>query len=557
MARPDKVTRSWICGPADEQAIAEGCRFDTERALHAVEWIERTCHLYEGDMAGELIRLMPWQREFISRLFGWVRYSKRLGRWVRRFNRAILFVPKKNGKSPLLAAIGLYLLAGDGEKGQKVYSVAKDGKQAMIAHRHAVEMVRRSPSLSRLCKINKGTGLIVYQPESGAYSVVAGDNQNSQEGLNGSVMTDETHVVDRRLARILRGAGISRSEPLHVEVSTAGNDPDSYGKERFDYAAETIRAGGDIRTLCVIYAAPQDLSPADLDADPTRWGREANPSWGVTIDPDEYLAEYAEALTSLSGLLDFMMYRLNVWQQAASPWLRAADWQRCRRDFTEEDLAGQECYAGLDLSRTRDMCALVLAFPEAEEGAQLLAYFWLPEDRAAELAHLAPYRQWAAAGHLVLTPGNVVDYGFIKREFRRLAAQFQIRELAFDRQYAEDLTQDLADGETDDAGNVVAEGTGVVRYEFSQTVTEYACPTADFERGVIAGTISHNGHPVMAWQAGHVKVRTDANQNKRPVKPKPGDHRAVDGIQAAIMATARAKLARGASAYETKGITVF
>lgn len=557
-AKPDRATLAMVRGPADEQAVAEGCRFDGGRAAHAVEWIERTCHLYEGDHAGQLMRLVDWQLDATRRLFGWVRYSEQWGRWVRRFTRAIVFIPKKNKKSPTLAAWGLYLLAGDGERGQKVYSTAKDGKQAMISHRHAMEMVRRSPDLSRLCRINKGTGQIAYLPESSTYSVVAGDNQNSQEGLNGSVMIDEVHVVDRRLARILRGAGISRSEPLQVEVSTAGNDPDSYGKERFDYAQEVIREGGDTRTLCVVYAAPQDLTPADLDADPVRFGRMANPAWGHTIDPAEFLAEYHEAKKSLTGLLDFMMYRLNVWQQAASPWLRASDWQACRRDFTEADLAGMPCYAGLDLSRTRDMCALVLCFHAGGESYRLLPYFWLPEERAAELAHLAPYRQWAAAGHLTLTPGNVIDYRAIKREFRRLAALFDVRELAFDRTYAEDLTQDLADGEADGDGNTVAEGTGVARYEFSQSVAGYACATADFEREVLAGTMNHNGHPVLAWQAGHCKVRTDANRNRRPVKPKPGDHRGVDGVQAAVMAAARARMApRGASVYETRGITVF
>jgi phage terminase large subunit-like protein len=101
-----------------------------------------------------------------------------------------VWIAKKNGKSPTLAAWGLYLLCADGEQGQKVYSVAKDGKQAMIAHTHAIEMVRRSPALSPdmggECTINRSTGQITYHPTSSVYKVVAGDNPQSQEGLNGS-----------------------------------------------------------------------------------------------------------------------------------------------------------------------------------------------------------------------------------------------------------------------------------------------------------------------------------------------------------------------------------
>lgn len=555
-AKPDRATLAMVRGPADEQAVAEGCRFDEGRAAHAVEWIERTCHLYEGDQAGQLIRLMPWQKDFIRRLFGWVRWSGRLGRWVRRFTRAILFVPKKNGKSPLLAAIGVYVFDGDGEPGQKVYSTAKDGKQALISHAHAEEMVRRSPALARRCRVNGSTHAITCAETSSQYRIVAGDNVDGQEGLNGSVMVDECHVVDRRLAEVLRYAGDSRAEPLHVEVSTAGNNPDGYGKERFDYAQQVIREGGDTWTLAVVYAAPQDLSHADLDADPERYGREANPSWGVTIDPVKWVAEYHEAKKSLATLLVFLMYKLNVWQQAASPWLRASDWEACRRGFTEADLEGRDCWAGLDLSRTRDMSALVLAFHDGDESFRLLAYFWLPEDRARELYRLVPQlREWAARGFVTLTPGNVIDYGFIKSSFRRLAARFAIRELAYDRTYAEEVTQSLEQGETDDAGNVLAEGTGVVRYQFRQSAMEFAGPTADFERGVLGCTLHHNGHPVLSWQAGHVRVATDANRNRRPVKPGAGDHKSIDGIVAAIMAVARARQApRSGSVYDTKGI---
>lgn len=541
---PDRVTRQWVRNVADERAAASGCRFDEERAEHAVRWIQQTCHLYEGEFAGQLMELRDWQDEVTRRLFGWVRHSEDWGREVRRFRRASVWVPKKNKKSPTLAAWGLYLLCGDGEMGQKVYSVAKDGKQAMISHTHALEMVRRSPQLSAECQVNKSTGQITHQPTSSFYKVVAGDNPQSQEGLNGSLMVDETHVVDRRLMKILRGAGISRSEPLHIEVSTAGSNPDGYGKERYDYGRK-VESGEfeDEQLLFVSYSAPQDLADADLEADPVKWGKAANPAWGHTIKPAEFLQDYQTAKVSLSDLADFKMYRLNVWQQSASPWLREADWAACRRDFTEADLEGQDCWAGLDLSKTRDMTALVLAFRgEEPESWRLLPYFWLPEETARKLNHLAPFLAWARAGHLALTPGSAVDYGFIRAAFRRLAARFNIRELAYDKTYADETTQALEQGVMDDKGGTVEEGTGVSRIEFPQTITAFAGPTADFERLVITGRLEHSGHPILTWQAGHVQVRTDANCNKRPVKPRPDDHRKIDGVVAGIMALARGML---------------
>ncbi len=542
-----RLTRRWIKNASDERAVANGCRFDERRAMHAVEWVQGYCHLYEGDQAGELIELRDWALDFYMRLFGWVVYSEDWGREVRRFRQACAWVPKKCKKSPSLASIGLYTCIGDGEQGQKVYSVAKDGKQAMTSHRHAMEMVKRSPALMSECKINQGTGQITHLPTSSIYTILAGDNLLSQEGINGSLMVDETHVVGRELMSIISRAGISRAEPLHVEVSTAGNNPDGYGKERWDYGRKVEAAESGYENdhlLFVHYGAPQDLSDADLAADPERYGKMANPAWGHTVKRSEYLADYEQSKRSLSALADFKMYRLNVWQSSSSPWLRESDWALCRDTFTPDDLAGQECWAGLDLSKTQDMTALVLCFRGDAEGEyRILPYFWLPEEAARDKAHLAPFLSWAASGHLTLTPGSVLDYGFVRSKFRELASRYSIQILAYDPTYAEETTQALEQGVTDHLGNLLEEGTGVVREVFAQSWSNFAGATAEYERHVIAHTLRHNGHPIMNWQVGHVRVRSDANNNKRPVKPKPDDYRKIDGVVAGIMALAKASLA--------------
>jgi phage terminase large subunit-like protein len=122
-----------------------------------------------------------------------------------------------------------------------------------------------------------------------------------------------------------------------VEVSTAGNNPDSYGRERYEYAKQVEKDGTDERTFVAIYEAPQDLTEADLDADPVRYGKMANPTWGRIVKPGEFVSEYHAAKKSPADLADFMMYRLGVWQAAASPWLRESDWAACRREFAEAD----------------------------------------------------------------------------------------------------------------------------------------------------------------------------------------------------------------------------
>jgi phage terminase large subunit-like protein len=556
----DRATKKWIRNASDEKAAQSGCRFDESRGRFVVEWIERYCRLYEGEWAGQQMKLSDWQLDCTLRLFGWVRHSKKWNRLVRRFRAASIWVAKKNKKSPTLAAWGLYLLCGDGEPGQKIFLGAKDGRQARdIAGKHAVEMMLASRDLTQECRLNRNLMQITHLPSKSILLPLSSSNerhQQSKEGLNGSVLVDECHVVDRDFMRRMSRAGISRSEPLQIEVSTAGNDPQSYGRERFDYACQVERGDRDDSELfAAIYAAPQDLADVELGADPLKFGRLANPAMGHTVDPDEYVADYQKSRRTDQALADFKMYRLNIWQRASNPWLKAADWDACRDTFVEADLAGQTCWAGLDLSRTRDMSALVLVFAtDQPESFRVLPYFWLPAERAQELDHLFPVRTWAAGGHLELTPGNVLDYGFVRARFRELALKFRIRELAYDPRFAEETTQTLEQGVSDNQGKIIEEGTGVPRFAFAQTDANFAGPTEDFERAVIAGRLKHNGHPVLTWQAGHGEVTIrPISKSKRVIKAKKSDPRSIDGIIAGIMALARAKL-KTASVYESRGL---
>lgn len=600
--KPDATTLRWVRNPSDEAAVRNGCRFDEERGLYAAWWMERHCRLYEGDgYAGQPMILrgchrchvdpvipatweearplylarakkhnqcqrsghdLDWQFETVVRLFGWVRWSERWRRMVRRFKQASLWVAKKNKKTPTAAAVALYLFRGDGEPGAKVFLCAKDGKQVREnLAMHVVQMKRRSPELQEEIAENRTTMQLTHE-ESGSVLLILsgseGEESKSKEGLNGSVIVDETHVVDRQFMARLSRAGISRSEPLQIEVSTAGDDPDGYGAERFQYAVEVAEGKReDQELLAVIHAAPQDLADSDLAADPVKYARLANPALGHTVEADEFLTDYGRSKDSLYKLATFKKYRLNIWQKSANPWLNSADWAKCRRAFTAENLAGRECSAGLDLSRTRDMSALVLVFNMGDGTFRLLPYFWLPEQVARDNDHLAPFLTWERQGHLELIPGSVVSFTWIRSRFRELAKLFRIRRLIYDLTYAEETTQTLEQGASDAAGRQIEEGTGVERLAFPQTLMAYTAPCKDFERLVIDGQLHHNGHPVMDWQVGHVQVREDANGNIRPVKPKRGSVKKIDGVVGAVMGLADAQQEGGPSIYENQGITFF
>lgn len=551
----DTDTAAWVRDAADERAVrVGGCRFDGERGEFVCNWVETYCCLYEGSMAGEPIHLMPYQRDFLMRLFGWVRWSEEWNQWVRRFTRASLWCPKKCGKSPALAAIGLYLMCADGEQGQKVYTAAKNGDQAKIAQRHAVAMVEQSPALRADCKINKSTLQITHLPTRSAMLILTGDDSRgakAKEGINGSVLIDECHVFDREMHERTSRAGISRKEPINLSVSTAGDDPSSYGFERCQYGRQ-VSSGerDDPGFLHVEYTTPEKIRDTDIDANLEELGRAANPAWGHIVKPSEFRSDWQSSRNSPREVARFKQYRLNIWVGSTNQWLPMDGWESGQREYTLADLAGRDCYVGLDLSRTRDMTAAVFVFPWPEDGPEavrLWPLFWLPERTAKARDHLFPFVSWSKGGFLNLTPGDVVDYGVVEDDIVGAvkAHRLNVRGLYFDQHYAEELTQRLA------------ERMGIAsdeRVAVAQTLMTLSPLCKEFERRVTCGLVQHPGNPVLSWQAGHVEVWADRNQNIRPVKPDNQTGKCIDGIMATLDAMAGVVTATGPSVYETRGL---
>lgn len=586
----EQDTRDWIRNPSDEAAVRAGCKFNIRRAVYTVWWIERYCKLYEGEHAGEPLVLrgchecgnygiecpedfdedgeaacierarryhecakaghrLDWQYECTMRVFGWVTFNGLRNKWVRRFRESSIFVSKKNKKTPTMSAWGLYLLDGDEEPGQKVFLCAKDGKQVRDnAAKHVVEMVKQSPELQAECSINKVEMRITHEPSRSVMQPLSSSNATtakSKEGLNGSLMVDETHVVDRDFMNRVTRAGISRAEPLHAEFSTAGDDPDSYGKERFELSLKVLSGEVVRQTMFVgIYAAPQNLTDADLDADPLKYGAMANPAMGHTIDPAEFMADYQNSKGSPANLAVFKMYRLNIWQNASSPWLNMDEWVAGTSEMCVDDFTGRRCWAALDLSQTRDFSALTLCFPESNNVFSFFWWFWYPEERVREVEHLIPIRSWLVDPrcNLTLTPGNVIDYGYITGAFRKLAKRFQIQELVYDGWNAEKDTQELEQGRKDDEGRVIEEGAGVPRLKFGQGLQLFNEPTKKFEVAVANGKVMHSGDPLATWMVSNATIKPDSNGNYKPMKPKKDSVKKIDGVITAIMAFWQAQM---------------
>lgn len=551
----DKVTKKWIRNEADEKAAFNGCRFDEARGMFVVEWLQKNLILWEGEAAGQPFIPVDWQYDCTMRIFGWVKQSQRWKRWIRRFREVLIGKPKKQKKSPTTAGWMLYLLDGDGEPGQNCYTAAKDGQQARIVQEHAIKMVRASPTLSRYMRINKTDFSISVDETNSKMKVLSSDNvasQKSKEGLNGSCSVDELHVVDEAFMRRITRMGISRSEPLIIQVTTAGNDPTSYGKKRYDYGVRVN--SGDFENESFFFdwhEAPQTLTSDELAKDPIKYGKMANPSWGHTVGEEEYIADYKGCDTP-SAIRDFMMYRLNIWQSSANPFLQDHKWKACKKDVPDEYLRTLPCWGACDLSRTKDMTAICLGFKDRGDVIHLRWWFFMPEMIARERQNVAPFLDWAELplANLTLTDGDWIDYDYVWNCICELTLKYNIQKMVYDPRYATFFVQRLQSGEQNSDGTWKHRPADYPVELMPQVASTLAEPIDEFEKMVLNCTIGHDGNPIATWQAGNV------TKDRRGLLSKPNgkdDVRTIDGIQAAVMVIAAVEKGQHHTAYATEG----
>jgi phage terminase large subunit-like protein len=230
------------------------------------------------------------------------------------------------------------------------------------------------------------------------------------------------------------------------------------------------------------------------------------------------------------------------------------DWDACGKSFDLEELKNRPCYAGLDLSSSIDLTALSLVFPRGDY-YDVLMRFWIPEDTAEEKEKKdrVPYREWARKNFIKMTPGNVVDYRYIREEFNTLRQLYDIRELAYDRWGAAKLIQDLIeDGfviEPKEAGP----GHPLI-VQFGQGMKSMSPPTKELMVLVLTEKIRHGGNPVLRWNVDNLMIEQDAAENIKPNKAKSTQR--IDGAIAMIMAIDRAIRHDDGhkSIYETRGV---
>ncbi len=461
------------------------------------------------------IRLEGWQCFTLGSVLGWRRLDG-----TRRFRFVYEEVARKNAKSTKAAGLGMYLAFMDGEPGAEVYSAAVKRDQAKIVWLAARRMVLGTPKLRTRINVLAGN---LNDPVTASKFEPLGADADSTDGLNvHAAIVDELHAhKTREMLDVLVTATGARRQPLIFIITTAGSNLAGVCYDTRTYITKILEGVvDDDAAFGVIYT----IDDTDDWGDERCWFK-ANPNLHVSVKLDGLREEAKKAKATPAARAAFLTKRLNVWVNADLPFFDMTLWARAAMTIDPAACAGDPCYLGLDLASKSDLAAMIAVW--LRDGHVYVATrFYLPRELVLAGAHaeMAHFAGWAAAGHLTLTEGNLIDFGVIREDIKALAKLVSLQEIGYDPYQATQIVTELSE-------------SGLALVEIPQTVKQLSGPMKAVRDLLRDGKLHHDGNPVMAWCVSNVVAHEDANENVFPRKSARALK--IDGFTALLAALAR------------------
>jgi phage terminase large subunit-like protein len=500
--------------------------FDGDRAEQFSKWCGIFKHT-KGVLAGENIELAPIGHFIFGNIYGW--YSTKTG--YRRFTKYYWQVARKNAKSQYISLQSAFeLFVFPKKEVSEVYCAATKTEQANIVYNEAKAVIESCELLKkdkhyrtankRLTRVSNGSFMRPLSKDDAK----RGDGLNPQFGAIDEYHAHETsEVLD-----ILDSAQISRAEPLLGIITTAGfelNNPcyrveyDLIEKilnpnkptnvESYFVMVNELDRNNSDEPIVVNGKTINSGELIDDINDPNVWIKSNPIAASYDVGRDKIKKRLELALEAPEKMRDFMTKTMNVWVNERSfGYMNMDKWAFCgveRDKFTEllEKNTDKNCYVGLDLSAKLDLTSATFEFRGNDDKYYVCSHSFIPESKAIQKGRSdnVPYELWEKNGWLTVTPGDVVDYRYVKKYVMDRAEKndWYVEEIDIDPYGATQLATDFQDD-----GIEVVE----VRQGF-QTLSE---PTKDFRYMVYDKRVVHDNNPVLAWAMGNAVTRTNHNE---------------------------------------------
>ena len=539
--------------------------FDEAKAARAVMFTELCPHV-KGEWAVKKLTLQlgVWQKFIIGSVFGWV--SKDTG--YRRFKTVYVEVPRKNGKTTILAPPALYCLGADEEEGGELYSAATVRDQAKIVWNIAKRMVEKSAGLRGRFGIETSAHSIYQSSTDSSFKALSSEG-HTFDGFNVSfAAVDELHAhPTREIYDVLETGMGSRMQPILWSITTAGSNRAGICYEVRTYLTKILNktlmdndglgypVKGDTHVdetfFGIIYTIDDDDDPMSEIA----W-KKANPNYGVSVNPEQLKRMASKALKMPAAMSNFLTKHLNVWVNADMAWMNMVAWNKCADpNLVEDEFKRDPFFGGADAASVSDLATYARVYtrnlpwlnPETEQLERKTHYYafvdcFLPSE-TIEAEGNEHYAGWELEGYIEKMNGRTIDQDEFEKHIRASTKRGRFQELAYDPWQLKAM-----------AGRFEKEKVNI--FEFRQNAGNYTSVMNAMETLVLEGRLHTNDNPVLNWAISNVvSHRTGRNKEYQvPTKEKESDK--IDPAVALLMALSRAILAseKRTSVYESRGV---
>lgn len=531
-------------------AFLVGAMFSEVHASRAVYFFESLKHT-DGQFYGKPFVLLPWEKQIVRDVYGTLKEDG-----TRQYKYIYIEIPKKNGKSELAAGATLYHLFADGERAGEIYGCAADRKQARIVYKVAKAMIELVPALDKRAKITDSAKTIEDKTSGSIYEVLSAEAFTKHGFKTSACIFDELHAQPNRdLWDVMTfEAGATRRQPIWWVITTAGDDPDrtSIGWEQHEYAMKVL--SGEIvepTWYVVIYNYEgDDIYNED------NWFK-ANPSLGQAKSLESMREAAVTAKNKPENERLFRWLDLNQWiTTKLTSWLPLELFDNTVGTWNRNDLAGKDCYIGLDLSTTTDLSSMCGIFPPQGDQPdwRIIWDTFIPKDNMKERIRNdhVPYDQWVKGGWITATAGNIIDYTEIHNRILLWKTLYNIIEVPADNAFATMLLQVLAKD-------------GLLCVDVPQTfvsLTDALNQTEVLLKGkapdptvviagdpLLTGYMTHENNQVARWAFGNTSIAMNGQGFKKYVKEHKGKSvvrtKRIDPIAALVTGMVRARFYKG------------
>ena len=473
--------------------------------------------LTEAPFTGKSFNLLPYQQWIFANIFGFF-YKGTDNRVIRN---VLLLMARKQGKTQLAAGLLLADLVMDKQISVTGYTIANSSEQAGLAFKAICDLCSSVDPKQKVFQRGKARVIKNIEiPATKSRIRVLSSDTSKLDGLNPQIfIQDEGHAAKTDdIWGVMTTGQDARHNPLAISISTAGF---LVGEEYPLYAQ--WRACKNILEGCVDddswFSALYQIDEDDDWKDPTVW-KKACPSLGITIPESAIKSKLNNVISNPSMEVQFKTKQLNIWCQSETTWISNEKIKEVtgRVDYDMFDPDDDVCIIGVDLAERSDLCTVTLLVHK-DDIFYFKAYPFICRDAYENSKNKDLYRQWVRQGYLILVDEESIDINWVVKYIQEIENHIPIAVCAYDPYHANQL-------------KIECKKEGIRMRPVRQGLSAFAEPTAVLEHLILTKQCVIDDNPVIRWCFSNVLIKTDENENKKPVKS--GQNNKIDIVVAMI-----------------------